>query len=283
MPLAKTKPQWLNKKINLGKTQQLHNLFKDLGIHTVCREAHCPNIGECFSANVATFLVLGNVCTRNCKFCAVSKGTPAGCDVDEARRVATAVKKLELKYVVITSVTRDDLNDGGAAVFADTITVLKQEIADLKVEVLVPDFSGSLTSVETVLKTNPDVLAHNLETVPELYPHVREQADYARSLAILKAAKKMHNGVFTKSGVMLGLGETEKQLLAVFRDLRNVQCDFLSLGQYLAPSKDHYPVKEYISPQRFETLKTQAMALGFKHIESGPYVRSSYIASEYFS
>ena len=277
------KPDWLKKKINLRETRDLHKLFATLKLHTVCKEALCPNIGECFSKKVATFLIMGNSCTRSCNFCAVKNGMPERIDLDEPHRIVQAVKKLGLKHVVITSVTRDDLEDGGAGIFADTILALKAVGGDLKVEVLVPDFKASVCSIKKVIQAAPDIFAHNLETVPSLYSKVRQDSRYERSLDVLTKAKNFNKNIYTKSGLMLGLGEKEKEVLDVFADLRYIGCDFLSLGQYLAPSKNHFPVKEFIEPDKFTYYKNKAMGLGFLHVKSGPYVRSSYIAHEYLS
>ena len=275
------KPSWLNKKIHLQETLNLHKLFGKLNLHTVCKEALCPNIGECFSNKVATFLILGRVCTRKCSFCAVKSGVPDKIDPDEPQRVAEAVKKLGLKHVVITSVTRDDLDDGGAGIFADTIMVLKTVDADLKVEVLVPDFKSSDSSIKKVIQGRPDIFAHNLETVPRLYSKLRQGAQYERSLDVLKKAKKFDKSIYTKSGLILGLGETESEVLDVLSDLRGAQCDFLSLEQYLAPSKKHFSVQNFIEPDKFTYYKNKAEGLGFLHVQSGPYVRSSYLSDKY--
>ncbi len=277
------KPDWLKKKIHLQETRDLHKLFGTLKLHTVCKEALCPNIGECFSKKVATFLIMGNFCTRNCGFCAVKNGVPERIDFEEPHRIVRAVKKLGLKHVVITSVTRDDLEDGGAEVFADTILALKAVDRDLKVEVLVPDFKANDSSIKKVVQAAPDIFAHNLETVSSLYDKIRQGADYNRSLEVLRKAKSFHRSIYTKSGLMLGLGETEKEVLDVLADLKHAGCDFLSLGQYLAPSKNHFPVKEFIHPDKFTYYKNKAQELGFLYTQSGPYVRSSYIAHEYLS
>lgn len=277
------KPNWLKKKIHLQETRDLHKLFGTLNLHTVCKEALCPNIGECFSKKVATFLILGNICTRNCDFCAVKNGIPDKIDTSEPKRVVEAVKKLGLKHVVITSVTRDDLNDGGAAIFAETITVLKELSREVKVEVLVPDFQGNTDAIGKVVAALPDIFAHNLETVPRLYSKVRRGAQYEQSLEVLKKAKKLNNDIYTKSGLMLGLGETEAEVLEVFSALRNVQCDFMSLGQYLAPSKNHFPVQEFIEPDKFDYYKAKALEFGFLYVKSGPYVRSSYLSDDYLN
>ncbi|MBU4304359.1 MAG: lipoyl synthase [Candidatus Omnitrophica bacterium] len=278
---TRTKPLWLNKKINLGKCADLDRLFKELSLNTVCRQAHCPNIAECFSAKVATFLILGRVCTRGCRFCAVEKGKTSDVDKTEPERVAAAVRQLGLRHVVITSVTRDDLEDGGAQAFYDTVSAIKRLDEGISVEVLVPDFQAQRESIEKVLSCGPEVFAHNVETVPRLYAQVRSAADYRRSLSVLSMAAKGDKHVHVKSGIMLGMGETEDELLSVFDDLRVAGCEFLSIGQYLAPSKNHFPVQSFIPPEMFASYKTEALKRGFKHVESGPYVRSSYHAVEY--
>ncbi len=278
---TKKRPKWLKKKIDLAECSQLHRLFGQMGLNTVCKEAHCPNISECFSAKVATFLILGNICTRKCRFCAVKKGAPQPLDNDEPRRLAEAVKKLGLKHVVITSVTRDDLSDGGAEAFVRNIKVLKLMDAEIKVEVLVPDFQGNIDSIKQVVHAGCDIFAHNIETVSELYAQVRSDSNYKRSLKVLSIAKDIKPCIYLKSGIMLGLGETEEQVLGVLRDIRQAGCDFLSIGQYLAPSKNHFQVKEFIHPDRFAFYKQKAMDLGFAHVESDSYVRSSYLASKY--
>jgi len=275
------RPDWLKKKIDLQQTRQLHKLFGSLDLHTVCKEALCPNIGECFSRKVATFLILGCTCTRNCNFCAVKNGVPGKIDQGEPKRVVEAVKKLGLRHVVITSVTRDDISDGGAEIFAKTIAGLKAADEDLKIEVLVPDFQARVSSIKTVIDACPDIFAHNLDTVPRLYPEVRRDAQYDRSLGVLKKAKNINKKIYTKSGLMLGLGETELEVLDVLSDLRSVQCDFLSLGQYLAPSKKHFSVQEFIHPDKFKDYKNKAQEMGFLYVKSGPYVRSSYLSDEY--
>lgn len=278
---AVKKPDWLKKKVNLNDCLDLNRLFGQLELNTVCKEAHCPNISECFSAKVATFLILGNVCTRNCRFCAVKSGKPQIVDPDEPKRLASAVIKLGLKHVVITSVTRDDLADGGAEAFGQNIKAVKTLDPRIKVEVLVPDFQGQFESIKKVIQSGCDIFAHNIETIPEFYPQVRLGSDYQRSLKVLKTAKDIDPDMYIKSGIMLGLGETEDQVLKVLREIRQTGCDFLSIGQYLAPSKLHYQVKEFIHPDRFNFYKQKAKEFGFLHVESGSYVRSSYLAAEY--
>jgi lipoyl synthase len=275
------KPSWLNKKIQLGACSEMKGLLRDMKLETVCEAASCPNIGECFSRSHATFLILGKQCTRLCSFCNVVKGVPLPPDAGEPARVALAVKKLALKHVVITSVTRDDLDDGGAGAFADTVLNIRKATPKVTIEVLIPDFKLSLDSLRAVAGSGPDIIAHNVETVPSLYSSVRRGSDYKRSLGVLDAIKKISPYIKTKSGIMLGMGEKEAEVVSVMSDLRAIGCDFLSIGQYLSPSKLHYPVKEYISPEQFAYYKEKALSMGFSHVESGPYVRSSYMAQEY--
>lgn len=275
------KPAWLNKKIALKACSGLKQSLRGLGVETVCEQAMCPNIGECFSNNQATFLILGSRCTRKCSFCNIKKGEPIVPDFDEPKRVAAAVAKLGLRYVVVTSVTRDDLSDGGARIFADTVSQIRCISPQAKIELLIPDFELSKESIMTVAESRPDIIAHNVETVPALYPLIREGAVYSRSLDVLQLIKKIDPILKTKSGLMLGMGEKQEEVIAVMKDLRRVDCDYLSIGQYLAPSLNHYPVKEYIQPQQFDYYKGEALRLGFSHVESAPYVRSSYLAEEY--
>lgn len=275
------KPAWLNKRIDFKKCDKLNKLLKDLKLNTICQEALCPNISECFSKGVATFLIMGNVCTRGCNFCAVQKGSPQKLDPDEPKRVAEAIKRLGLKHVVITSVTRDDLADGGARAFIDNIEAIRELDGKVRIEVLVPDFKGRFESIREVIEAEPDIFAHNLETVPRFYKEARKGASYQRSLSILEIAKELNANMHTKSGLMLGLGEREEEILEVFSDLRKAKCDFLSLGQYLAPSHSHLKVKEYINLKKFDFYKEKALKLGFRYVASGPYVRSSYLACDY--
>ena len=277
------KPAWLNKKISLKDCAVMKQALRSLHVETVCEQARCPNIGECFSRKVATFLILGKNCTRMCSFCNIQKARPLPVDRDEPERVAQAIEQLGLKHVVITSVTRDDLSDGGAEVFAQTIKLIREKIPQVKIETLIPDFGFSLEALKIVVAVKPDIIAHNLETVPALYKQVRQGADYPGSLGLLRRLKEIAPQLKTKSGLMLGLGEKADEVLAVMHDLRSVECDLLSIGQYLAPSKQHYPVKEYISPEQFDYYKEKASELGFLHIQSAPYVRSSYLAAEYLS
>jgi lipoyl synthase len=277
------KPAWLRKKINLKDCASTKQMLSGLGLNTVCEQAICPNLSECFARSTATFLILGKNCTRFCSFCNIQKAKPLPLDLDEPYRVSCAVKRLGLKHVVITSVTRDDLADGGAGIFAATVKMIRQDLPQAGIELLIPDFGGSLAALETVGSCGAQIIGHNLETVPALYPAVRQGADYQRSLDVLGFLKQVAPRVKTKSGLMLGLGETEDEVLSVMRDLRRAECDFISIGQYLAPSHKHYPVKEYIALDKFDDYAKAAKALGFSHAQSAPYVRSSYRASEYLS
>ncbi|HNW39894.1 MAG TPA: lipoyl synthase [Candidatus Omnitrophota bacterium] len=277
------KPAWLNKKISLKDCSTMKQSLRDLHLETVCEQAMCPNIGECFLRKVATFLILGKNCTRSCSFCNVTKAKPYPVDDREPERVAQAVAQLGLKHVVITSVTRDDLADGGAGIFADTVRQINRKLPSVTVELLIPDFGLSLTALETVVRSAPEIIAHNLETIPSLYKTVRQGADYSRSLKLLRLIKDMAPKLRTKSGLMLGLGEKPDEILAVMKDLRSARCDLLSIGQYLSPSKKHYPVKDYILPEQFDYYKEKGRELGFLHVQSAPYVRSSYLADQYLS
>ena len=277
------KPAWLNKKISFQDCAAMKQSLRSLRVETVCEQAMCPNIGECFSAKVATFLILGRNCTRSCSFCNIQKAKPLPIDWDESERVAQAVAQLGLKHVVITSVTRDDLIDGGAGIFADTVNRISQKVPEVTVELLIPDFGLALDSLKIVVACRPQIIAHNVETVPSLYKAVRQGADYLGSVSLLRMIKKIAPELKTKSGLMLGLGEKQEEVLAVMNDLRSAECDLLSIGQYLAPSQKHYPVKNYITLAQFKDYKEKAKQLGFLHIESGPYVRSSYLAAEYLS
>ena len=273
------RPPWLKVKASWGENYRLlKSLLADSDLHTVCQEANCPNINHCFENKTATFLILGNICTRGCKFCNIKKGTPLPVDSDEPKRVALAVKKLGLEYAVITSVTRDDLSDGGAFVFSRTIQEIRNLVPDCKVELLIPDFLGSLESLKMVLDQKSDVLNHNLETVKRLYPQVRKGADYQRSLNLLGMAKNYDQNLITKSGIMIGLGERWEEIIDLMRDLRGVNCDLLTIGQYLSPSREHLSILKYYHPDEFAELKKIGENMGFLHVESGPLVRSSYQA-----
>lgn len=276
------KPSWLRPKEGiLPKDPKVQSLLSSLGLNTVCKEARCPNRGECFGNHTATFLILGRHCTRQCTFCNVTKAPPQSLNASEAQNIAIAAKTLSLKHVVITSVTRDDLPDGGAHVFADVISQIRHLCGDnISVEVLIPDFLGNKEALDIVLSAAPDVLAHNVETVPRCYPVVRPQADYLRSLRVLESAKSKGKNLLTKSGLMLGLGETQSEVHAVMRDLRDCGCDILTLGQYLQPSKAHVDVARYITPEVFEEYRQQALSLQFGYVASAPLVRSSYHSYE---
>jgi lipoic acid synthetase len=275
------KPEWLKARAPMGENyHNLKKLARNLDLHTVCESAQCPNIGECWNHHTATFMLLGNVCTRRCGFCAVPKGRPDAIDFGEPLRVAEAVEKLALKFAVVTSVNRDDDNVGAARVFADTITEIRSRVPDCRVEVLIPDFQGYEQPLRIVMDARPDILNHNTETVPRLYRVARSGARYERTLRLLERAKEMDPAIPTKTGVMVGLGESTGELLAVFRDLADRKVDILTIGQYLRPSKDHLPVARLYTPAEFRELKDASLAMGFKHVESGPLVRSSYHAHE---
>ncbi len=274
------RPPWLDRKIDYRSMHATEQRLRDLGLHTVCHQARCPNISECFSRGAATFLILGDVCTRNCAFCGVKHGAPVPPVPDEPPRVAEAVRRMKIRHAVITSVTRDDLPDGGAGAFAAVINELKKPGGPGAVEVLVPDFGGNEASIRTVVDAGPDIFGHNLETVPSLYG-VRRSCNYGRSLRVLEAAKRLSPSVKTKSGLMAGLGETEAEVIEVMGDLRGAGCDYLSIGQYLQPGRENIPVKEYVRPEQFERYRDRALAMGFLHVESGVYVRSSYMAHRY--
>ncbi|MGD8775792.1 MAG: lipoyl synthase [Syntrophobacterales bacterium] len=279
----KPKPPWLKRRLALkSSANEVSALLRDLNLHTVCQGAHCPNQLECFGNGTATFMILGDVCSRNCTFCAVPPGTQEPPQPDEPERVAEAVKRLDLHYVVITSVTRDDLANGGASHFAATIEAILSTRTHVLVEVLVPDFRGSLKGLATVLEAQPSVLNHNVETVSRLYPTVRPQANYQRSLRLLAEAKRLDAKIITKSGFMVGLGEKPEEVVALLEDLRRVGCDLVTIGQYLCPSKDHHPVVEYVHPERFAAYKQAAERLGFRGVAAGPYVRSSYKADNLY-
>jgi len=275
------RPPWLTVRFAAGGGyERVRELMRAKALHTVCEEARCPNIGECWGRGTATFMILGDVCTRSCGFCAVKTGRPQGLDRDEPRRVALAVHQMGLRHAVITSVNRDELPDGGASVFAETIRWVRRLCPDTTVEVLIPDFKGDWNALATVVGARPDILNHNLETVPRLYRRVRPQAVYERSLALLARAKALAPWLRTKSGLMVGLGEREDELLAVFRDLADRGVDILTVGQYLQPTPAHLPVERYWTPEEFAELKRAALAMGFRHVEAGPLVRSSYHAEE---
>ena len=280
-PVRQPKPAWLKAKAPVGENfHNLKKLARSLSLHTVCESAQCPNIGECWNHRTATFMLLGDICTRRCGFCAVPKGKPGPIDTDEPRRVAEAVATLGLRHAVVTSVNRDDDNLGGARIFAETIRQIREVSPECRVEVLIPDFQGLDDALKIVLDARPDVLNHNIETVPRLYRPVRSGARYERTLRLLENAKKFSPGMITKSGVMVGLGETITELVDVFRDLGSRAVDILTVGQYLRPSRDHLPIARFYTPDEFGYLKQEALRFGFRHVESGPLVRSSYHAHE---
>jgi lipoic acid synthetase len=275
------KPPWLKRRVPSGATyQEIRGLLQTTQLHTVCQEACCPNLGECFSQGTATFLILGDRCTRNCRFCAVAHGPTEPPDPGEPNRVADAVHTMKLRYAVVTSVTRDDLPDGGASVFAETIRKIREKSPETRVEVLIPDFRGDLQALKTVLEARPDVLNHNVETVPRLYASVRPGAIYQRSIDLLKRASQMDPAVPTKSGLMLGLGERPEEVQQVLNDLLGAGCRILTLGQYLQPSAEHLPVERFVTPEEFEEWRKKALGTGFREVASGPFVRSSYHAQE---
>lgn len=286
--LLEHRPHWLKKRLVINSQQdRVREILEDLNLHTVCQSALCPNIAECFGKGTATFMILGDTCTRNCRFCAVTSGEPQPVDREEPKRLAVAVQRLNLKHVVITSVTRDDLPDGGAGHFASTIDELHKMGRDTAcrvptIEVLTPDFQGDEGTLKIVILSRPDIFNHNLETVPRLYPTVRPMADYRRSLYVLEKAGELDPGVYTKSGIMLGLGEKRAEVSQVMKDLREVGCSILTVGQYLRPSKAHLEIRKYIHPEVFLEIEEEAKELGFLYVASGPFVRSSFNAAEAF-
>ncbi|WP_319549065.1 lipoyl synthase [Desulfogranum marinum] len=278
------KPPWLRRKLPSGPNyEKIRQLVKKNHLATVCQEAMCPNQFECYGKGTATFMILGDHCTRNCRFCAVQHGALGPPENDEPTRVAQAVKTMELRYAVITSVTRDDMPDGGAHHFAQTIEAIRELSPDTLIEVLIPDLQGNWDALDAIIEAKPDVLNHNLETIKRLYPTVRPQAVYHRSLELLRKVKEKQVTMITKSGMMVGLGETIEELQTAFTDLADARCDILTLGQYLQPSKDHLAVEHYLSPEKFELLKQQALHLGFAGVAAAPFVRSSYQAEELYT
>jgi len=274
-------PDWLKVDIPGGESYvRVKSMLRNAKLHTICEEAKCPNIAECFGSGTAVFLILGDTCTRNCKYCNVKHGEPLVLDPDEPRNVAESVKQLDLKYAVITSVTRDDLVDGGASVFAQTVKEIKNLDNNIRVEVLIPDFKGSRETLKTVVDAGPDVVNHNIEVVEMLFPMIRPEGDYKTSLSVLENVKEIKKDMLTKSGFMVGLGENKDQIVKTMRDLRGVDVDFLTIGQYLQPTKEHAEIKKYYTPYEFNDLKRLATWLGFRHVESGPLVRSSYHAEK---
>lgn len=278
--IIQRKPEWLRKKIHPGDHSEMRKLLGELRLNTVCQQALCPNISECFSCHQATFLILGTICTRQCRFCNVEQNTPVHADPGEPARVAEAVARLGLSHVVITSPTRDDLPDGGSGLYGATVQAIREVASTCRIELLIPDFRGNRAALETVVGAHPDIIAHNMETVPRLY-HIRSGADYSRSLEILRLARALNPDIRRKSGIMLGMGEQEHEVIDLFKDLARVGCEYLSIGQYLAPSRKHHPVQEYVAPELFRSLREVALEHGFVHVESGPYVRSSYHADKY--
>ena len=274
-------PDWLKVRMPGGPRYiELQHLMKDQQLHTVCQEAHCPNIGECWDSGTATFMILGDICTRRCHYCAVTTGRPTGIDLQEPGRLAETVKLMDLSYCVITSVNRDDLADGGAFIFAACIKKVREEVPGCRVEVLIPDFAGSWPALKKVIDVRPDVLNHNIETSHRVFPKVRPKGDYRLSLDLLARVKEMDAGMVTKSGIIVGMGETTNEVLETMADLREVECDLLTIGQYLRPSQKHLPIDRFYTPAEFEELREAGVAMGFKHVASGPLVRSSYHAGE---
>jgi len=276
-------PDWLKVKLGGGDGfGKVKTLLKESKLHTICQEAKCPNIAECFGCGTAVFLILGDTCTRNCRYCNVKHGNPLNLNPDEPGDVADSVKKLKLKYVVVTSVTRDDLKDGGANVFYRTVKEIKKKNQNCKIEVLIPDFKGNVNSLKQVIEAEPDVINHNIEVVENLFLLIRPEGDYHRSLKLLKNIKQFSKSIKSKSGFMVGIGETKDEIFQTMVDLRNVGVDFLTIGQYLQPSKNHVPIVKYYTPEEFLDFKKKALNIGFLHVESGPLVRSSYHAEQAF-
>jgi len=277
-------PPWFKQRLaDPGVMSSMHGLLDGLSLHTICQSALCPNIGRCFASGTATFLILGDTCTRRCTFCAVKKGKPAPVDGTEPEHLLEAIKNLGLSYVVITSVTRDDLPDGGAAQFARTVTLLRENVPGITVEILIPDFRGDGEALRMVVASGPQVINHNVETVPRLYPEVRPGADYARSLELLYTVKKLNPAIVTKSGLMLGLGESTAEVTEVMSDLREANCDLLTIGQYLQPSPRHHPVVRFVPPEEFAGYEASGRGIGFAEVASSPLVRSSYRAAELYA
>ncbi len=278
-PPREPKPDWLKVRLASGPNyQQLKGIMRGLSLHTVCEEAHCPNIGECWEHRTATFMILGDICTRACRYCAVTSGKPVGLDLREPARVAEAVEQMGLQHAVITSVNRDDLPDGGAGIFAETVRQVKKRCGAIGIEVLIPDFQGNWDALRAVMDAKPSILNHNIETVPRIFPRVRHKGRYERSLELLERAKHMDPSMLTKSGMIVGMGETWPEVLDVLGDLRACGVDIVTIGQYLRPSKQHIALDRYYTPQEFAELKAHGLELGFRHVESGPLVRSSYHA-----
>ncbi len=276
------KPHWLKVKIpSTGEYRQVRDTLRHFGLHTVCEEARCPNVAECFHEGTATFLILGKVCTRHCRYCNVGHGKPRGVDEEEPERLVRAAKEMRLKYVVITSVTRDDLPDGGAGIFARCVELMHRHFPESRVEVLIPDFRGSRDALNLVIEAGPDVINHNMEVARPLFHALRPEGDYRLSLDILRQVKEDKNGIRSKSGFMVGYGEKLNDIIYLIDDLAAVNCDFLTIGQYLQPSRDHWPVRKFYSPEEFDEFKQLALQRGFQSVQSGPLVRSSYNAAQY--
>ena len=276
-------PDWLKVRIGGGEQfSKMKSLLRNAKLHTICEEAKCPNIAECFGCGTAVFLILGDTCTRNCRYCNVKHGDPLPLNPNEPKDVADSVKELDLRYVVVTSVTRDDLDDGGANVFYETVKEIKELNKDCKIEVLIPDFKGDKDALRKVIDSNPDVVNHNIEVAEDLFPEIRPNGDSSTSLDVLKTIKKIDKNALTKSGFMIGLGENKEQIVKTMKDLREVGVDFLTIGQYLQPTREHAEIKRYYTPEEFNKFKDIALDLGFKHVESGPLVRSSYHAEKAF-
>lgn len=279
------KPEWLKIRPPAGENyKRIKALLREENLYTVCEEAHCPNVHECWAGGTATFMLMGDTCTRGCRFCAVKTGNPKGVlDLEEPFKVSSSIEKLHLDYVVLTSVDRDDLEDGGAGHFAQTITEIKKKDSRVIVEVLIPDFKGDWTALQKIIEAKPEVIAHNVETVERLTPRVRDKrAGYQQTMDLLEQVKKVDSSIFTKSSIMIGLGETEEEIVKTMEDLRKVDTDIVTFGQYLRPTKKHLPVVEYVTPQKFAHYEKLGMEMGFKYVASGPLVRSSYKAGEYF-
>lgn len=276
------RPAWLKARAPMGENyEDVRELMRDLDLHTVCEEARCPNIGECWNFRTATFLLLGDTCTRGCRYCAIGKGRPGPIDEQEPERIAAAVAHLQLKHVVLTSVNRDDQPDGGAHIFAECIRLIREQMSGCRIEVLIPDFDGNWDALRIVLAAQPDVLNHNIETVPRLFRRFRPRARFEQSLELLRLAREIQPGAVTKSGLMVGAGETDAEVLEVLDALRQSDVDVVTIGQYLSPTGDHWPIDRYVTPETFAWFKTEAQQRGFRHVESGPLVRSSYHAHEH--
>ena len=282
VPIDRSRPAWLKVRLPSGpQVEQLRTLMRSKELHTVCEEAHCPNMAECWGAGTATFMILGDTCTRSCGFCAVKTGRPTELDLDEPARVGDAVARMGLQHAVVTSVNRDELADGGASIFAETIREIRRRSPGTTIEVLIPDFRGVAPALDVVLDARPEIVDHNTETVPRLYSRVRPQAVYERSLEVLRHTKRAAPDLICKSGIMVGLGETRDEVIATMRDIRAQGTDILTIGQYLRPSSQHLPIERYWSPEEFDGLRDEGMAMGYRHVESGPLVRSSYHAERH--